>query len=168
MLVATALVSWSVRRSLEQRIEHELARRGADGARRFSAHHSAASEPELDAEADALGRILAARVTFIAADGRVVGDSDLTADQLQTVENHAHAPGDRRGAAAGIRRGAAPQHHDQHRHDVCGDPGAEPGMPLLAFVRLALPLTDVDRQLAAVRSLAALGLRRRPGRRRSR
>jgi two-component system phosphate regulon sensor histidine kinase PhoR len=30
-------------------------------------------------------------------------------------------------------------------------------MPLLAFVRLALPLTGVDRQLAAVRSLAALG-----------
>jgi two-component system phosphate regulon sensor histidine kinase PhoR len=30
-------------------------------------------------------------------------------------------------------------------------------MPALAFVRLALPLTDVDRQLASVRSLAALG-----------
>ena len=32
------------------------------------------------------------------------------------------------------------------------------GMPLLAFVRLALPLTDVDRQLASVWSLALLGL----------
>ena len=35
-------------------------------------------------------------------------------------------------------------------------PVRNPGMPLLAFVRLALPLTDVDRQLAAVRSLGVL------------
>ena len=83
------------------------------------AHHAAATEAELDAEADALGRILGARVTFIAADGRVVGDSDLNAEQLRTVENHGDAARDRRGAPAGLRRRAAPQRHDQHRHDVC-------------------------------------------------
>src|SRR5262249_7686760 len=31
------------------------------------------------------------------------------------------------------------------------------GMPAVSIVRLALPLTDVDRQLASVRSLALLG-----------
>ena len=91
VVVATALVSWSVRRSLEQRIEHELGIEARMAAEILS-HHIAATEPELDAEADALGRILGERVTFIAADGRVVGDSDLNADQLRTVENHAARP----------------------------------------------------------------------------
>ncbi len=36
-------------------------------------------------------------------------------------------------------------------------PVSNPGMPLLSIVRLAVPLTDVDRQLAWVRTLALLG-----------
>ena len=72
--VATALVSASVRRNMEERIEHELTRDARMGAE-VLAHRTTASEAELDAEADALGRILSARVTFIAPDGRVVGDS---------------------------------------------------------------------------------------------
>ena len=107
VLVATALVSWSVRRSLEQRIEHELGVEARMAAEMLS-HHNAATEAELDAEADALGRILAARVTFIAADGRVVGDSELTADQLRTVENHGSRPEivDARGSRASAPRSA--------------------------------------------------------------
>src|SRR6185437_8521201 len=88
---ATTLISASVRQNMEQRIEQDLAG-NARMAAEMLAHRTTASEPELDAEADALGRILAARVTFIAADGRVVGDSDLSADQLRTVENHAGRP----------------------------------------------------------------------------
>ena len=79
---ATSLVSASVRRNLEQRIEHELAG-NARMAAELLAHRTTASEEELDAEADALGRILSARVTFIAADGRVVGDSDLTPEEIK-------------------------------------------------------------------------------------
>src|SRR4029079_10266394 len=85
-LVATALVSWSVRRSLEQRIERELAVEARLGGEML-AHHTAVTEPELDGEADTLGHILGARVTFIAADGRVVGDSELTPRQIRTGAN---------------------------------------------------------------------------------
>jgi two-component system phosphate regulon sensor histidine kinase PhoR len=157
VLVATALVSWSVRRSLEQRIEHELGVEARMAAEILS-HHSAASEPELDAEADALGRILAARVTFIAADGRVVGDSDLSADQLRTVENHGQRPEIVAARQQGF--GSAQRHSATISTDMIyvAIPVRNAGMPLVAFVRLALPLTDVDRQLASVRSLAALGL----------
>jgi two-component system phosphate regulon sensor histidine kinase PhoR len=157
VLVATTLVSWSVRRSLEQRIARELALEARMAAEMLS-HRTAATELELDGEADTLRAIVGARVTFVAADGRVVGDSDLTADQLRTVENHGDRPeiveARRHGIGAAQRRSAT----------VAADmmyvaiPVRNPGMPLLAFVRLALPLTDVDRQLAAVRSLAALGL----------
>ena len=156
MLVATALVSWSVRRSLEQRIEHELGVEARMAAEMLS-HHNASTEAALDAEADALGRILAARVTFIAADGRVVGDSELTAEQLRTVENHARRPEVIDARQQGF--GSSQRHSATVGTDMMyvAIPVQHPGMPLLSVVRLALPLTDVDRQLASVRSLAALG-----------
>ena len=156
VLVATALVSWSVRRSLERRIAADLGLQ-ARMAAEMLAHHSAATDVELDGEADALGQILAARVTFIAADGRVIGDSDLTADQLRTVENHAARPEILAAKAEGL--GAAQRHSATVGTDMMyvAIPVRNAGMPALAFVRLALPLTDVDRQLQSVRSLAALG-----------
>ena len=156
VLVATALVSWSVRRSLEQRIEHDLGVEARMAAEMLS-HHNAATEAELDAEADALGRILGARVTFIAADGRVVGDSELTAEQLRTVENHASRPEVIDARHQGF--GSSQRHSTTVGTDMMyvAIPVQHPGMPLLSVVRLALPLTDVDRQLASVRSLAALG-----------
>ena len=157
VLVATALVSWSVRRSLEQRIERELGLE-ARMAAEILAHHAAASEAELDAEADALGTILGARVTFIAADGRVVGDSDLDAAQLRAVENHGTRPEiveARQQGFGSVQRRSSTISTDMMYVAI---PVRNAGMPLLAFVRLALPLTDVDRQLAAVRWLAALGL----------
>ena len=157
VVVATTLVSWSVRRSLEQRIEHELGVEARMAAEILS-HHDAATEPELDGEADALGRILDARVTFIAPDGRVVGDSDLTPDQLRTVENHANRPEVIQARRQGF--GSAQRHSATIGTDMLyvAIPVKNAGMPLLSIVRVALPLTDVDRQLAAVRSLAGTGL----------
>ena len=156
VLVATTLVSWSVRRSFEQRIERELGTEARLAAELLS-HRTAATEPELDAEADTLGRILGARVTFIAADGRVVGDSDLAPEQLGGVDNHGERPeiiAARRDGFGATQRRSATLRADMMYVAI---PVRNTGMPLLAFVRLALPLTDVDRQLAALRSLAALG-----------
>ncbi len=44
------------------------------------------------AAAAALGRVLESRVTLIAADGRVVGDSDVERDRLASLENHGTRP----------------------------------------------------------------------------
>ncbi len=153
---ATSLVSASVRRNLEQRIEHELAG-SARMAAELLAHRTTASEEELDAEADALGRILSARVTFIAADGRVVGDSDLTPEEIKAVENHGTRPevvDARRRGMGSARRHSATIDSDMMYVAI---PVSNPGMPLLSIVRLAVPLNDVDRQLAWVRTLALLG-----------
>ena len=142
-------MSASVRRNLEQRIEHELASE-ARLAAELLAHRTTASEAELDAEADALGPLLSARVTFIAADGRVVGDSDLTAEELARGRESRRAPGDRR--RAGERDAAARGAHSatiDSRHAVRRHSGAAiRECRCLSIVRLALPLTDVDRQLA--------------------
>ena len=46
----------------------------------------------LDAEADRIGELLEARVTFIARDGRVLGDSAEAPEAVATMENHAMRP----------------------------------------------------------------------------
>src|SRR4026209_742659 len=91
LLVAAALVSWSIRRSLDNRIERGLINEARLAAETLS-HRQAATGAELDAEADAICRLVSARVTFISPDGTVVGDSELTPEELTTVENHAGRP----------------------------------------------------------------------------
>jgi signal transduction histidine kinase len=46
------------------------------------------SNDDPDVLADAVGAVIGARVTLVAPDGRVVGDSDESADQLSQLENH--------------------------------------------------------------------------------
>jgi two-component system phosphate regulon sensor histidine kinase PhoR len=48
--------------------------------------------PDCDAIADAVGKTLEARVTFIRSDGVVLGDSEVATDALSGLENHASRP----------------------------------------------------------------------------
>jgi len=154
--IGASLISSSVRQNLEDRIERELTREARMAAEMLS-HRAAAGEAELDAEADALGGILSARVTFIAPDGRVVGDSDLTPQQIAQVENHGTRPEIVQAAQRGV--GTARRYSTTIRTELMyvAIPVKNPAIPQLAIVRLAVPLTDVDRQLAVMRSLALLG-----------
>src|SRR4029078_4756326 len=131
-LVATALVSWSVPRSLAQRNEGELAVE-ARLAGEMLAHHTAVTEPELDGEADTLGHILGARVTFIAADGRGVRDSHLTPEQIRTVENHGERPEIVEARRQGF--GAAQRHSATIRSDMMyvAIPVRDPRLPARAI-----------------------------------
>src|SRR5687768_6550453 len=91
LIVAVVLGSWNVRRTVGERIERGLVNEARLAAETLS-HRQPATSAELDAEADALGRIVSARVTFIAPDGRVVGDSGVSTDALLTLENHGDRP----------------------------------------------------------------------------
>ncbi|MHB8533808.1 MAG: histidine kinase dimerization/phospho-acceptor domain-containing protein, partial [Solirubrobacteraceae bacterium] len=113
--------------------------------------------PELDAEADRIGAILGARVTFIGADGVVVGDSAESLRGVTGMENHGQRPEIVAARESGLgrsRRHSATLGIDMFyvavpvRH------------PVVAFVRVALPLTDVRQQLQTVVNvtLVALGL----------
>ncbi|RPJ67765.1 MAG: HAMP domain-containing protein, partial [Acidobacteria bacterium] len=110
-----------------------------------------------DEEADRFGRSLLARVTFIAADGRVIGDSDVAAAELSRLDNHATRPEVVAARTAG--RGAARRHSATLQTDMLYV-AARVDHPSVSVVRLALPLTEVRDQVAAVRSatLAAIGL----------
>ena len=158
VLVATTLVSWSVRRSLDERIERSLVNEARLAAEALS-HRRAATPAELDAEADAMGRLVAARVTFVSPDGTVVGDSELSAAELSTIENHAGRPEIQQARTKGL--GVARRFSTTVRTDMLyvAVPVRNAEAPTLAEVRLALPLTEIRDQLALVRrsALAAMG-----------
>ena len=157
LLVATTLVSWSVRRNLEEQIERGLVNEARLAAETLS-HRQATTPAELDAEADAIGRLVAARVTFISADGTVVGDSQVEPGELGALENHATRPEIQQARAEGHGHRAAIQHDGADRHAVRGGPGPGAGTAGLSEVRLALPLTEVRDQLAAVRRSAIVAM----------
>jgi two-component system, OmpR family, phosphate regulon sensor histidine kinase PhoR len=159
LLVATALASWSIRRSVYARIERGLIAEARLAAETLS-HRRAASPSELDAEADTIGRLVSARVTFVAPDGTVVGDSDLSAAELQTVDNHGDRPEIQQARREGL--GIAQRYSATVRTDMLyvAVPLQNPALANLSAVRLALPLTAIRDELAAVwrNALVAMGV----------
>ena len=157
LLIATLLFSWSVRRSMNAQIERALIAEARLAAETLS-HRRAATREELDAEADALGKLVQTRVTFVAPDGTVTGDSELSGQALQSVENHADRPEIRAALSNGL--GVARRHSETVRTDMLyvAVPVRNAAMPELDVIRLALPLTEVQEQLAAVRHIAAISL----------
>jgi two-component system, OmpR family, phosphate regulon sensor histidine kinase PhoR len=107
------------------------------------------------ADAAAFARTSGARVTFIRADGVVVGDSDVTSADLPTLENH----GAREEIVAAAATGNGTAARTSHTTGVATMYVAvkTTGGPV-AYVRYALPLTTVDERVQSVRRLAVVGL----------
>jgi two-component system phosphate regulon sensor histidine kinase PhoR len=157
LLVAATLVSWSVRRSLEAQIERGLVNEARLAAEALALR--APSSPEaLDAEADAIGRLVSARVTFIRADGSVAGDSQVGAGELGALENHASRPEVQQARAEGL--GISRRHSTTLQTDMLyvAVPIPDRAGSGVSEVRLALPLTEVRDQLAAVRRASAVAM----------
>ncbi|MBK8480070.1 MAG: PAS domain-containing protein [Proteobacteria bacterium] len=98
-----AYLERTLRHRLETQIEADLERlaRTAVELLKATAPDGALDRPMADALADRLGRTTAARVTIIAADGRVLGDSACELSALGALENHAGRPE----VQAALRRG---------------------------------------------------------------
>jgi two-component system phosphate regulon sensor histidine kinase PhoR len=139
----------------EARLARELLERDAHAPIRQPP--DASETVELDGLADRIGGELNARVTLIKADGVVVGDTDETLEGIAAMENHGTRPEVVAARDVGIGRArrysatlkidmeyvAVPVHH-----------------PVVGFVRVALPLTDIQQQLGATVStlMTALGI----------
>lgn len=156
LAVAGALFATTMRRQIDDRIEQTLVAE-ARLASELLAHGTAlASVPELDDEADRIGQLISARVTFVGADGRVWGDSSETLEGVAGMENHAQRPEIVEASATGLgrlRRYSATVKIDMLYVAI------PVKHPVIAFVRVALPLTDIRQQLRAVltTTLSALG-----------
>src|SRR6266850_1371671 len=82
-------LTFSLREHLEKQIEIQLLHESAVSAAYLA---NAAPAKSLDDQADELGRLLDVRVTLIAPDGNVLGDSEVSASQLSSLENHRSRP----------------------------------------------------------------------------
>jgi two-component system phosphate regulon sensor histidine kinase PhoR len=164
LAVAGLLFSTATRRQTDERIERTLiaeTRLTADLlARGTPALGPGSGQPdiaELDAEADRIGELLDARVTLIAADGRVVGDSAETLAGVAAMENHAGRPEVVAARQNGL--GLSRRYSDTLKIDMLY--AAVPVQHAsIAIVRVALPLADIRRQRQAIftATLTALGV----------
>jgi two-component system, OmpR family, phosphate regulon sensor histidine kinase PhoR len=160
LVVAGLLFSTTMRGQIDERIESTLvaeARLAAELLGRAGTGAGPADVPALDAEADRMGALVGARVTLIAADGRVLGDSAETLEGVAAMENHGQRPEIVAARAAGI--GRARRYSATLKMDMVYV-AVPVSHPAIAFVRVALPLTDVGHQLQSVltATLSALGL----------
>ena len=145
LTVVAILFSWQV----SQRQRASISERISEEARLIADLISATSldESALDAEADRLGRLSASRVTLIADDGRVVGDSTQTPEQLRTLDNHGSRQEVAEARSSGI--GTVQRFSDTIGTDMFYV-AARANHPVVRVVRLAVPLTEVDAQLRTI------------------
>jgi two-component system phosphate regulon sensor histidine kinase PhoR len=154
LTVASLLLSEQVR----ERQRAAITQRLTDEARLIADLLSAApslGEDAMDREADRLGRFSASRITLIAADGRVVGDSTQTPEQLRTLENHSTRPEVIAAGESGF--GESQRYSTTVRTDMLYI-AVRATHPVVRFVRVSLPLTDIDAQMAAIRNLTIVAL----------
>jgi two-component system, OmpR family, phosphate regulon sensor histidine kinase PhoR len=159
LALATAIVSWNLRGTFTSRTERVLIDEARLAAETLT-HRRAATPAELDGEADAIGQLLSRRITFISADGHVVGDSEIAVADLPKIENHGARPEIVQARREGL--GIARRYSATINVDLLyvAVPVNNPAAPDLAVVRLALPLTGIEHDLAAVRrgALAAFAV----------
>ena len=157
LAVAGLLFAQSMRRRTDERIEQTLVAEARLASELLSRTVVAGDAPAsaLDDEADRMGRLLDARVTLIAPDGRVVGDSSETIEGVAAMENHAARPEVLAARATGL--GRSRRHSDTLNIDMLyvAVPVRHPG---IGIVRVALPLTSVRRELQPIASLTVLAL----------
>jgi two-component system phosphate regulon sensor histidine kinase PhoR len=157
LALATVIIAWELRRDERAAIEQRL----TDQARLIAEllSHPTATLPDgaLDDEADRLATFIDDRVTFIAADGTVVGDSTVDGDALAALENHLSRPEVQAARERGL--GIVERYSVTVSRDMLY--AAVPARhPRVAYVRVSLPLTAVSAQLRRVglRALAAFAL----------
>ncbi|HKQ96754.1 MAG TPA: PAS domain-containing sensor histidine kinase, partial [Candidatus Polarisedimenticolia bacterium] len=88
--MAALFLSLTLQRQIVGRLTDSLEAQAIVGRALLAREADLASGADLFA--DRLGRELRLRVTVIAADGAVLGDTDLDGEALRTVENHAGRP----------------------------------------------------------------------------
>ena len=153
--VAAVMISRSVAAETEAQIQQGLVAQTRLAAQLLSDNPLSADLEMLDREADRLGQQSGARVTFVAADGRVIGDSAEDFAALATLENHATRPEIVDALRSGI--GISRRHSATIDADLLyvAAPVRQSGV---AVVRLAIPLTTTARQVQVVRRSALLAL----------
>src|SRR5262249_40608333 len=114
-----------------------------------------ASIAEFDGEADRISALIGARVTFITADGRVLGDSAQTVEGVAAMDNHSARPE----VVAARQRGLGVSRRLSETLKIeMLYVAVAVRHPAIAFVRIALPLSDVRQQRRTVLTVTLTAL----------
>jgi two-component system phosphate regulon sensor histidine kinase PhoR len=136
----------------EHALEQELLKHAQTAREAALALGSNPDQAALDSLADRLGDASGSRITFIARDGTVIGDSALSMDGLEHEDNHATRP-EFRAALAG-------QKHVVHRYSTTTSQdmvyAAVPWYDKHGVVRASTPVTVMHDILARQRMLVLL------------
>ncbi|MFO7561615.1 MAG: ATP-binding protein [Enhygromyxa sp.] len=152
-------LQWKLRAAQEQRIEDELSRQARTVRELLDLGLAAGAidwTPEgVDAVADRLGRSFDSRVTIIAADGSVLGDSQVPTAALDEIGDHSERPEVL--AAATDSCGLSRRYSDTVETEMlyCAMRfaiGEQQG-----FIRVSTPLSAVDKLVAQLRVILAFG-----------
>ena len=154
VLTMAALVPWQLRVQERDAIQRRLTDESKLIADLLTSARSL-GEADMDREADRLGALVSGRVTLIAGDGRVVGDSTQAPADLPGLENHATRP--EVVAAQGGTVGTSQRYSTTLNTDMVYV-AMRTDHPVVKYVRLALPLSDINAQLATIGSATALAL----------
>ncbi|MEN8143640.1 MAG: ATP-binding protein [Gemmatimonadota bacterium] len=147
--LALALLTWQALAQLQGQVEQQA--RG-DLVREARLAATALRGHELnDALADSLGVSSGRRVTFIGRDGTVLGDSNVDADRLGELENHASRPEVRAALAGGD--GIATRASSTVSRNLLYAASPHPD----GAVRLALQLGEIEQRIERVRQVLVLG-----------
>jgi two-component system phosphate regulon sensor histidine kinase PhoR len=158
LIVAGGLFAQLMRQRADEQIERTLAAEARLASELLAHIEPIAGDnplPMLDAEADRMGDLLEARVTLIAPDGRVLGDSAETLEGVAGMESHATRPEILDAKAHGLGR-------SRRRSGTLNIDMLYVAVPVrnaaVAFVRVALPLTSVRQQLQPIINVTLLAL----------
>jgi two-component system, OmpR family, phosphate regulon sensor histidine kinase PhoR len=158
-LAAGVYLQWKLRDAQEQRTEHELARQAravrdlldlsVDGKR-------IPWTPEgVDPVADRLGRSFEDRVTIIAADGQVLGDSEVETAQLRALDDHSSRPEVL--AAEADTCGLSRRYSTTVETDMLYCAMTYTSGDRRGYIRVSTPLSEVDSSVAQLRVILAFG-----------
>ena len=159
LVVVYVCIGLRLRPYLEERIRSDLERDAMLARQAFvPALSASASTREINALAHQLAQQTGLRVTVIAPDGAVVGESDKPADQLEGIANHLMRPEVQQAIRSGI--GHATRHSATIDVDLLyvavAVQRAESNPALLGIVRVALPLHEIAQTTARVRRTVAM------------
>ncbi len=142
--IAHTYLSRTLEGMLAQRIEDDLSVRAGLVARDVAAAPLTSSVAGWHALADELGRSAHVRVTIIDRGGQVLGDSDVSPDQLASIDNHAARPEVQGALSTG--RGVATRYSTTVRARMLyvAAPFSQGGA-VRGVVRVALPLVEIEK-----------------------
>ncbi|MEK0431105.1 MAG: phosphate regulon sensor protein PhoR [Gemmatimonadota bacterium] len=134
-------------------VDRQIGARLSDDATTFLAREArlvgdlwARDATDPDSLADRTGRALGRRVTLVAPDGTVIGDSEFDGDSLRALQNHATRPEVAQAlrGSTGTARRSSPSTGDEELYVAVP-------VPARGVARVSLPTTSLDAVIASAR-----------------